>query len=568
MTIDSLPDECLFEILRRVDGARGMSLSACVSKRWLHLLSSSLIPSTRTHEEVGEDALLLRSRCLEGKEATDNRLIAAAMGSSLRVGGFTELLIRGCSNSSRPSVTDAGLAAVARASPFLKVLSLCNTPSVTDEGLARIADRCPLLEKLDLRACASVSDKGLTAIALKCSKLSSLAVESCPGVGNDGLQAVGRLCPLLTSVSIADLDRVADQGVASLVSSAAASLERLSLRRVNVTDASLAVIGHYGEEISDLSFDRLPLIGERGFWVMGSGRGLRKLRSFSATACAVTDVGLRAVAQGCPALKKLHVQRCIHLSDVGLNALASAAVSLETLQLEECHRISLAGILGLLEHSAKLESLDLVGCMGVKDSPLPLAACRSPLRSLRISRCPGFGDSTLVLVGKLCPRLLLVHLSGLAGVTDAGLMPLFENCKAGLDEVVLRGCAGVTDAAVSALARQHGGTLQTLSLEGCGKVSDESLVAVADNCIQLENLDVSKSSVGDEGVAALASAVGAELLQVLSLSGCSMISPRSLHRLSKLDHTLQGLNLQMCNAISRHAVSSFQRKMPLCDILS
>ena len=37
-TLDALPDGCLFEILRRVQGARARGASSCVSRRWLALL--------------------------------------------------------------------------------------------------------------------------------------------------------------------------------------------------------------------------------------------------------------------------------------------------------------------------------------------------------------------------------------------------------------------------------------------------------------------------------------------------------------------------------------------------
>ncbi|XP_078432399.1 EIN3-binding F-box protein 1-like [Wolffia australiana] len=575
VSLDSLPDECLFEVLRRVDGPRERSLAACVSKRWLHLLSSILpadVPSSVAGCRAGAntDAVSL-ARHLEGKEATDTRLVCMAVGAALR-GGVSELFIRG-SNASRPA-TDLGLGAVARASPSLRVLSLWNAPSITDEGLAQIADRCPLLEKLDLCGCASISDRGLAAVADKCPRLASLVIESCPKVGNGGLQAIGRGCRLLKSVSLADLALVADQGVAGLVSAAGASLEKLKLQHVKVTDASLAVVGYYGRELAELALSGLPLVGERGFWVMGNAPGLLKLRSLSVTSCAVTDVGLGALARGCPALKKLHLRRCIYPSDAGLTVLAAAAAgSLETLSLEECNRVTVVGVLGVLASQAnkRLKSLELAGCVGVKDLPAAasLAGCAPclSLRSLSVSRCPGFGDSGLALVGKLCPRLQQISLSGLAGVTEAGLIPLFESCQLGLDEVVLSGCANVTDAAVSALVERHGGTLQSLALEGCARVTDAGLVAVADRCILLENLDLTKCAVGDEGVTALAAAAVGVGLQVLSLSGCSRISPKGLQQLTKLDHSLQGLNLQMCAAISRHAISSLQKKMPLCDIL-
>ena len=37
--LDALPDECLFEVLRRVRGARTRCVSACITRRWLALLA-------------------------------------------------------------------------------------------------------------------------------------------------------------------------------------------------------------------------------------------------------------------------------------------------------------------------------------------------------------------------------------------------------------------------------------------------------------------------------------------------------------------------------------------------
>ncbi|MQM09849.1 hypothetical protein Taro_042725 [Colocasia esculenta] len=602
-SIDALPDECLFEILRRVEGKRERSISACVSKRWLMLLSSirkcdvsSSSPSSiskadascdhrkkplpdlnesSVDEDLQEEEPVLfeedakcPSKCLEGKEATDTRLVAMAVGTGNR-GGLGELLIRGCNNS-RP-VTDVGLGAIARGSPSLRVLSLWNSPSITDEGLTEIANCCPLLEKLDICKCPLISDKGITAIANKCPNLSSLTIESCQKIGDGGLQAIGRCCQNLWSVSVADLGLVGDQGIASLVSSTSSSLQKIRLQHLKITDASLAVIGLYGKEVADLVFANLPNISEKGFWVMGSGRGLQKLRSLIVISCGVTDVGLKAVAEGCPQLKKLCLRKSTYLSDAGLNGLLAAAGALENLQLEECNRISLVGIFGaILNGNAKLRSLELARCMGIKDIstyPASVPACCLPLQSLSISHCPGFGNTSVSLVGKLCPKLQYISLIGLVGLSDAGLLPLIEGCDQGLAKVSLDGCINITDAAVSALAKRHGRTLQTLSLEGCRKVTDESLLAIADSCFLLDDLDVSKSAITDEGVAALASSIGINL-QVLSLSGCSKISARSLQHLKNLGHSLVGLNLQVCNLISAHAITSFQKKMWQCDILS
>ncbi|RWW57432.1 hypothetical protein BHE74_00035795, partial [Ensete ventricosum] len=322
-SIDTLPDECLFEILRRLPGDKDRSNSACVSKHWLMLVSSirslelaacNMVcdvsvknPSPYLNNDVIVDEQESKNngyltRCLNSEEAMDIRLASISLGTCSR-GGLGKLSIRG-SNSTR--VTDAGISAIAHGCPSLRVLSLWKVPLVTDVGLSEIADGCPLLEKLDLCQCPLISDKGLIAVAQKCPDLTSLSIKSCSRIGNEGLQAVDHCCPKLKSVTINDCLQVGDKGIASLVSSASSSLERIRLRTLNISDIALAVIGHYGKNVIDLSLTELQDVIEKGFWVMGNTLGLQKLKSISINCCSgLTDTALQAIAKGSPILKQL-----------------------------------------------------------------------------------------------------------------------------------------------------------------------------------------------------------------------------------------------------------------------
>ncbi|XAR66891.1 hypothetical protein NMG60_11013262 [Bertholletia excelsa] len=580
-SIEVLPDECLFEIFRRLPGGQARSSSACVSKRWLMLLSSVRNSEIcRSKNESSDDVDMVSgnedleleddgylTRCLEGKKATDIRLAAISVGTSSR-GGLGKLSIRG-SNSTR-GVTNLGLSAVAHRCPSLRVLSLWSVPSVGDQGLLEIAKECHLLEKLDLCQCPSISNKGLIAIAQNSPNLTALTIESCPKIGNESLQAIAQCCPKLQSISIRYCPFVGDQGVASLLSSAA-NLSKVKLQALRLTDFSLAVIGHYGKALTSLVLSGLQNVSEKGFWVMGNAHGLERLVSLAVTSCrGTTDVSLEAIGKGCLNLRQMCLRKCCFVSDAGLVAFAKAAESLESLQLEECNRITQSGILGVLSNCrSKVKSLGLVKCMGIKDLAVETASfspCES-LRYLSVRNCLGFGNASLAMVGKLCPQLHHIDLSGLCGLTDAGLLPLVESNEAGLVKVNLSGCLNLTDEVISAIARLHGGTLEMLNLDGCSKVTDASLVAIAENCLVLSDLDMSKCSITDSGVAAL-SCGGQLSLQVLSLLGCSKVSNKSLPALKKLGETLVGLNLQHCNSISNRTVELLEESLWKCDILS
>lgn len=508
------------------------------------------------------------TRCLEGKKATDVRLAAIATGTSSR-GGLGKLSIRG-SNSVR-GVTNLGLSAIARGCPSLKALSLWNVPAVGDEGLFEIATGCPSLEKLDLCQCPSISNKGLIAIAKSCPSLTALNIESCPKIGNEGLQAIGSFCPKLQSICIRDCPLVGDHGVSSLLSSASAVLSKVKLQALNITDFSLAVIGHYGKAITNLNLGGLQNVSEKGFWVMGNAQGLQKLTSLIITSCrGTTDVSLEAMGKGCANLKQMCLRKCCFVSDSGLVAFAKVAGSLESLQVEECNRVTQTGIAGALSNcGAKLKSLTLVKCMGIRDitSEVPMLSPCTSLRSLSIRNCPGVGSISLALVGKLCPKLQHVDLSGLYGITDAGILPLLESCEEGLVNVNLSGCLNLTDEVVLTLARLHGETIEVLNLDGCRRITDASLVAIAGNCLVLNDLDLSSCAITDSGVSVLSRAKQINLL-VLSLSGCSEVSNKSMPSLEKLGETLVGLNLQHCRSISNSTVEQLVESLWRCDILA
>ncbi|XP_010555012.1 PREDICTED: EIN3-binding F-box protein 2-like [Tarenaya hassleriana] len=571
VSIDVLPDECLFEIFRCLPSGQERSACACVSKRWLGLLSNirgeEVSGSEDKSQKVDDEGHL--SRSLEGKKATDLKLAAISVGTASH-GGLGKLSIHGSDFSSK--VTDVGLRAIACGCPSLRVLSLWNLPSVGDSGLYEIAQSCPALEKLDLSRCPGITDKGLAAIADNCPNLIDLTIDSCSGLGNEGLKAIARCCTNLRSISIRNCSQIGDQGVAFLLAQAAGSLNKVKLQMLNITDLSLAVLGHYGTLVADLVLSGLRGVSEKGFWVMGNGKGLKKLKSLSVMSClGMTDGALEAVGSGCPDLKQVYLSKCLLVSGKGLVSLAKSALSLESLKLEECHRINQFGFFGFLVNCGlKLKAFSVVNCLGIRDinpgSPLPSTYCSS-LRSLSIHCCPGFGDSSLTLLGKFCHQLQEVELCGLSGVTDVGLLGLLQYNSAGLLKVNLSGCINITDNAVLTIVTRHGCTLESLNLDTCKNITDTSLIAVSKNCYSINDLDVSNSRVSDVGIEALASSPNHLNLQIFSIGGCSAVTDKSLASLQKLGHTLLGLSIRHCSKISSSAIDALLEQLWRCDIL-
>jgi len=572
-TIEVLPNECLFEIFRHLDGNQERSSCASVSKRWLMLLSTirkDEISEASVQKSAHKDLENINgqlSRSLEGKKATDIRLAAIAVGTASR-GGLGKLSIRG--NNAARGVTNFGLKAIACGCSSLMSLSLWNLSSISDEGLIEIANECHQLEKLDLCKISEISSRSLVAIANNCPNLTELSIESCSNIGDEGLQAIGQNCRNLKSVSLKNCPLLGDQGIAALVSSASCSLTKLKLHTLNISDVLVAVLGHYGLAVTDLALIGLCKVTEKGFWVMGHGQGLQKLRLLTITSClGLTDIGVEAIGKGCPNLKQFSISKCAFISDNGLYSFAKSVVSLESLLLEECHRVTECGIFSMLiNRDTKLKSLTIRTCLGFKDLTfkIPSSSCNT-LKSLSVYNCPGFGNSSLMLIGQLCPKLQSVELTGLHRITDDGFTPLIECCEAGLVKVNISGCINVTDNVVCEMSIVHGGTLEILNLNGCRSVTDASMVAIASNCLLLNELDVSECGITDFGISALARAVQLKF-NVLSISGCRQVSDKSLLFLLKIGGSLVGLNIQHCHGISNSSVGLLVDRLWNCDILS
>lgn len=628
-----LPDECLFEIFRRLPGSRDRSICAGVSKRWLTLQSSmhrsefkntskpfSKVFGESPHghsnntaqltkaadlvqdsyedlcdedfsEAAGEQANVMDiddgskrtaergmskkkpcwatgdlTRCLEGKKATDNRLSAIAVCTGGH-GGLGKLLIRG--SISYRGITNIGLSAIGIGCPALRDLSLWNCPLVGDSGLAAIAKGCKLLEKLDLCKCPWIGDKGLESVSANCPNLLTLNLESCSQVGNKSLKAIGQNCVRLQSLSINDCFLVSDEGVITILSNTK-TLMKLKLQALRLTDITLAAVGHYGKFLTDLWLESLPNVTEKGFLTMGNTMGLQKMKHLSVTSCrGLTDVSIEVVGQSCLSLKQVSIRKCESLTDKGLRAFTHVAISLENFQIEECKLISCCGLIDVLSNcSGKLKVLSLIKCEGIKESTLvtmPIPVCES-LKSLNIRHCPGFGNGCLAMLGRAFPQLQQLDLSGLSRISDDGLLALLESSKTSLVKVNLSGCVQVTDWAIFGIANLCGENLQTLILDGCRKVTDRSLKVIADLCPALQDLDLAKCGITDNGIVSLLSA-RQQAIQILSLSGCMQITDKCLPFIEKMGETLLGLNLQHCSGLSQMALDSVGAHLWQCDLL-
>eukprot|EP00897_Mesotaenium_endlicherianum_P002364 jgi/Mesen1/2155/ME000152S01241 len=520
------------------------------------------------------------SRALEGRRASDIRLMSIAVGLSSR-GGLGKLEIKGCSSIRTARVTNLGLSSIGTRCAALSSLVLWECPYIDSEGLASIARGCRLLEKLDMLNCPRVTDKGLQAIAEGCPNLNQLVLDSCAMVGNLGLLRISQGCAKLATFSVNDCPMIGERGLCALVAGCK-GLKKLTLGgSIALHDAGMkALSDSCTGEICQLKLHRLARVGEDGMRAIGEGRGFQKLRVLQVAGCdGLTGDALRSIARGCAELKSLCLRACDSVTDDSIAALFEGEASggapschLESLSLAHCQGISqrsLGHILGSSGNTA-LKVLSMEDCAHLQDcgwadppptptvasaasasAPAPAPTLAAAIASLAsapaaaatatANPAPAFG-STAALAGP-----------GLAAVTPQQ-QPLPAGCVA-LTTLHVRRCPGVGSAFLSKLLSACP-CLEHVDLTGLPLLRDDALLLLAARCggpsARLATLNLTGcAAVTDAAVCALAAGGCARSLRSLTLDGCRLVSDVGLAAVAAACTALQDLDVSKCAITDR-----------------
>ncbi|XP_050365290.1 F-box protein At3g58530-like [Argentina anserina] len=271
------------------------------------------------------------------------------------------------------------------------------------------------------------------------------------GVSNADLALVAQSCPKLEAIK---LEAISD-------------IEEIGVRGIHL----LGGTGGAAAEDSGISVDEL--------W--------EKLRVVK----QVGDEGLCALANGCPKLSKIVINR----SGAGL-----------------------LGIIAMITSSAhNLTHLDLGECSLVSDKALEAIGYSScPIRVLSLRLCSKITDAGLKFLadGPCSKTIQQLKLLGCTKITGAGVWHLSKMHV--LEELDLAMCIKVTD--VGGVAISSIQNLKNLNLAGLHLLTEKTFVALAKNCINLEELRVSNGR--GTATASIDAFLGHKCLRSLNLAGC------------------------------------------------
>jgi len=153
-----------------------------------------------------------------------------------------------------------------------------------------------------------VTDIGLFGIS-KCSNLETLHIVKTPDCSNLGLASVVERCKLLRKLHIDGwrVKRIGDQGLMS-VAKHCLNLQELVLIGVDATYMSLSAIASNCKKLERLALCGSGTIGDAEIGCIAEK--CVTLRKFCIKGCLISDVGVQALALGCPKLVKLKVKKC------------------------------------------------------------------------------------------------------------------------------------------------------------------------------------------------------------------------------------------------------------------
>ncbi|KAG9457174.1 hypothetical protein H6P81_001682 [Aristolochia fimbriata] len=214
-------------------------------------------------------------------------------------------------------------------------------------------------------------------------------------------------------------------------------------------------------------------------------------------------------------------------------------------------------------------------CTGWRDAissgltHLSLSWCKEHMNNLVLSLAPKFTklqvltlrqnkpqleDEAVIAIANNCHDLRDLDLSKSFKLTDSSLYALSHGCPS-LGKLNISGCSAFSDVALSYLTSACR-NLKNLNLCGCWKAaSDNALKAIAENCSQLQFLNLGWcEGVTDVGVMSLA--LGCPELRALDLCGCVLITDESVIALANRCHHLRSLGLYYCQNITDRAMYS------------
>jgi hypothetical protein len=329
----------------------------------------------------------------------------------------------------------------------------CN---VTDALVVALGQNCPLLQTLLFyNQSNSITDRGARALLLGCPQLRTCTVEYLGGVSDELRVELARRCEYRT-ICFSWWSGISDMLARSVVAVIPELIQLDAVMCPWLTDATLAVAARQCTALEELHLsnsERVTIAGIRPFlrpgnklnclWLCGEGddtlmqligqhcKALRTLHVFNSgnAELRVTDVGVRAVLQGCPLLHRTDVEHARGISHELRLELARRNAH-ASLQLSKWRELSEELLIGIFRVSPHLQNLKCVRSDALTD--VALAACAQhcqELASISIEECAAVTSSGLIEYFRPGNQLASIGLHSMQCVDDSVAEAILRHCR-------------------------------------------------------------------------------------------------------------------------------------------
>ncbi|KAG5629631.1 hypothetical protein H5410_001348 [Solanum commersonii] len=240
-----------------------------------------------------------------------------------------------------------------------------------------------------------------------------------------------------------------------------------------------------GPTLKELSLRNVSNVGDEGLFEIAHGcHMLKKLDLFQ-------WLMNRDIAKNCLNLNSLSINDCSYIGNESLKIVGEYCPNLKHIRLKIVHSLGIKELVKFEELNINDISLDIISHYGtalthlsfvdlqrVEQRDYGLVACVKALvslQSIQLEECHlitqarlygillNYGNTTIDVLRRLCHKLTHLELNGLLRIIDEGLLSFVQRCKS---------------------------NLMVMNLSGY--FTDATLVEIANSCLLLTKLDVSK----------------------------------------------------------------------------
>jgi hypothetical protein len=342
---------------------------------------------------------------------------------------------------------------IVRSSPYLQVLDLTESTSITHQDIATITEHCPLLHTLGLLRCS-----GLNGMTMLPKQLRRLNVYGCQLKDAD-LSVIAKCCLLLQSLDVSKNSLVTDGGITE-VASACRLLQEFEMWECPITDKSLQTVARCCPKLTNIDISKCNMI---------------------------TDAALSSVIQNCPKLQTVNAWWCDLLTNASVLEISKNLRDLTHLDISKCSNVTDLGICAISQKCTKLRVLQVYGCPLTDISLQAVARYLPGLDQIDLSGCD-ITDSGLCQLAEACMNLCWVDLTNISSLTDEGVIPLVDRCRASLQTLKFSHCS-ITDNTLKAVSTCN--KLAVLHVGRCELLSPQAVLQFVSHCPSLRVLKVS-----------------------------------------------------------------------------